>query len=150
MKKQKASAAARKKATCTDPNTVKALKWTYDLCQKEKVVALPGGFEGGADSLFASGKLAVYQAGALAMFTCQYVESDGLAPRDQPQHPLGATPGYKLFECGDGRWIHVGALQADFFQKLLVAMDQAELLLDPLFDQAPNRFKKARLTLYPR
>jgi crotonobetainyl-CoA:carnitine CoA-transferase CaiB-like acyl-CoA transferase len=81
-------------------------------------------------------------AGALAMHTCQYVESDGLAPRDQPQHPLGATPGYKLYECADGQWIHVGALQADFFQKLLVAMDQVELLLDPRFDQAPNRFQR--------
>jgi multiple sugar transport system substrate-binding protein len=57
-----------KKATLTDPNATKALRWIYDLCQKEKVVALPGGFEGNANDLFASGKLGMIMAGSLTVF----------------------------------------------------------------------------------
>jgi ABC-type glycerol-3-phosphate transport system substrate-binding protein len=57
-----------KKSIITEPNPTKGMRWTYDLCQTDKVVALPGSFQGSADALFGSGKLGSMQAGALAMF----------------------------------------------------------------------------------
>src|SRR5262249_35702713 len=57
-----------KKAIVTEPNAAKGMKWAYDLCQTDKVVALPGSFQGSAEALFGSGKLGSMQAGALAMF----------------------------------------------------------------------------------
>lgn len=57
-----------KKSLINDPNAVKALKWFNDLATKEKVVALPGSYQGSDTALFASGKASLFQAGALAMF----------------------------------------------------------------------------------
>jgi multiple sugar transport system substrate-binding protein len=65
-----------KKATVTEANAAKGMRWTYDLCQTDKVVALPGGFEGTPEALFASGKLASMQAGALAMFNLKAAIKD--------------------------------------------------------------------------
>lgn len=65
-----------KKAIVTEPNPTKGFRWVYDLAQKEKVVALPGGFQGSANDLFASGKLGSIQAGALAMFNVRLAIKD--------------------------------------------------------------------------
>jgi ABC-type glycerol-3-phosphate transport system substrate-binding protein len=56
-----------KKATITKAETARAMRWLYDLCQKEKVVALPGP-DVNANNLFASGKLGIVHAGSLTVF----------------------------------------------------------------------------------
>jgi crotonobetainyl-CoA:carnitine CoA-transferase CaiB-like acyl-CoA transferase len=54
-------------------------------------------------------------------------------PRGQP---LGATPSYRLYECGDGQWFFLGTLFANFYRKAYEALGIADhwetLALDPL------------------
>ncbi|MDX9999503.1 MAG: CoA transferase [Phenylobacterium sp.] len=54
-------------------------------------------------------------------------------PRAQP---LGASPSYRLYECADGRWLFVGTLFANFYQKLVEVMGLGDRWLafvaDPL------------------
>jgi crotonobetainyl-CoA:carnitine CoA-transferase CaiB-like acyl-CoA transferase len=54
-------------------------------------------------------------------------------PRGQP---LGASPSYRLYQCGDGRWFFLGTLFANFYVKVFQALrieDRwEELALDPL------------------
>ncbi len=57
-----------KKAAIADPNTTKALQWMYNLAQKDKVVALPGGFQGAITDLFASGKVGMFHGGSVQVF----------------------------------------------------------------------------------
>lgn len=58
-----------KKALLTDPKTLPAMQWIWDLCQKDKVDSLPGSIPSGQDvALFASGKIGVYHGGSLSVF----------------------------------------------------------------------------------
>jgi crotonobetainyl-CoA:carnitine CoA-transferase CaiB-like acyl-CoA transferase len=54
-------------------------------------------------------------------------------PRGQP---LGATPSYRLYECGDGQWFFLGTLFANFYRKAFEALGIAHhwetLAMDPL------------------
>ncbi|WP_293383387.1 CoA transferase [Phenylobacterium sp.] len=54
-------------------------------------------------------------------------------PRGQP---LGASPSYRLYQCGDGQWFFLGCLFANFYLKCFEAVGIAdrwdELALDPL------------------
>jgi crotonobetainyl-CoA:carnitine CoA-transferase CaiB-like acyl-CoA transferase len=54
-------------------------------------------------------------------------------PRGQP---LGATPSYRLYECGDGQWFFLGTLFANFYRKAFEALGIAHhwetLVMDPL------------------
>ncbi|WP_372786912.1 CoA transferase [Phenylobacterium sp.] len=54
-------------------------------------------------------------------------------PRGQP---LGASPSYRLYQCGDDQWFFLGALFANFYLKVFEAVGIAErweeLALDPL------------------
>ncbi len=54
-------------------------------------------------------------------------------PRGQP---LGASPSYRLYQCGDGQWFFLGTLFANFYLKVFQALrieDRwEELALDPL------------------
>ena len=54
-------------------------------------------------------------------------------PRGQP---LGASPSYRLYECGDGQWFFLGALFANFYVKVFqsVGLEHRweELTMDPL------------------
>jgi crotonobetainyl-CoA:carnitine CoA-transferase CaiB-like acyl-CoA transferase len=54
-------------------------------------------------------------------------------PRGQP---LGATPSYRLYQCGDGQWFFLGTLFANFYHKAFEALGIAQhwdaLALDPL------------------
>ncbi len=54
-------------------------------------------------------------------------------PRGQP---LGASPSYRLYRCGDGQWFFLGTLFANFYLKVFQALrieDRwEELALDPL------------------
>jgi crotonobetainyl-CoA:carnitine CoA-transferase CaiB-like acyl-CoA transferase len=49
--------------------------------------------------------------------------------------PLGATPSYRLYRCGDGQWFFLGALFANFYLKAIEAIGLMdvwqELVTDP-------------------
>ncbi|HZC16294.1 MAG TPA: CoA transferase, partial [Caulobacteraceae bacterium] len=49
--------------------------------------------------------------------------------------PLGALPSYRLYQCGDGGWLFLGALFANFYIKAIEALELheswAELAADP-------------------
>jgi crotonobetainyl-CoA:carnitine CoA-transferase CaiB-like acyl-CoA transferase len=49
--------------------------------------------------------------------------------------PLGASPSYRLYQCGDGRWLFLGTLFANFYVKAIEALELheswAELAADP-------------------
>ena len=57
-----------KKALLTDPKTLPAMQWIYDVCQKDKVDSLPGAIPSGQDNaLFASGKIGIIHGGSLSV-----------------------------------------------------------------------------------
>lgn len=57
-----------KKALLTDPKVMPAMQWIYDICQTDKVDALPGSIPSGKDNaLFSSGKIGVLQGGSLSV-----------------------------------------------------------------------------------
>ena len=51
--------------------------------------------------------------------------------------PQGGLPAYRMYPCGDGRWIHIGCLTRWFWEKLAIALDLLELATDPRFELAP-------------
>jgi alpha-methylacyl-CoA racemase len=48
----------------------------------------------------------------------------------------GSAPFYSTYECGDGRYVAVGALEAKFFAELLRLLDLDETALGPQRDRA--------------
>jgi len=57
-----------KKALLTDPKVQPAMQWIYDICQTDKVDALPGSIPSGKDNaLFSSGKIGILQGGSLSV-----------------------------------------------------------------------------------
>ena len=54
-------------------------------------------------------------------------------PRGQP---LGAIPSYRLYPCGDGKWLFLGTLFANFYVRAIEAMGLAkyfeDMVMDPL------------------
>ena len=50
--------------------------------------------------------------------------------------PLGATPSYRLYRCGDGQWFFLGTLFANFYLKAIEALGLMDvwqaLVMDPL------------------
>ncbi len=61
------------------------------------------------------------------------VLSDPPLPRGAP---LGALPSYRLYQCGDGQWLFLGTLFANFYAKAIEAMGLMalweDLVTDPL------------------
>lgn len=57
-----------KKCLLTDPKVEPAMKWIYDICQTDKVDALPGSIPSGKDTgVFATGKIGVLHGGSLTV-----------------------------------------------------------------------------------
>jgi crotonobetainyl-CoA:carnitine CoA-transferase CaiB-like acyl-CoA transferase len=54
-----------------------------------------------------------------------------------PQDPLGPIPCYRLFEASDGRYLFVACGNATFWNKFAIALDRADLVADPRFENAP-------------
>lgn len=66
-------------------------------------------------------------------------------------HPLGGGASYRLYRCGDGEWLFLGALFPHFFQKAVDAMGLTKLrhyppgvfdvggLMEHMFAQAPRQ-----------
>ncbi len=63
-----------KKSTLLDAAPKEAMRWVYDLATKEKVIALPGSYQGDP---FLNGTLGMEQAGSLLVFTRNKQNKDG-------------------------------------------------------------------------
>ncbi|MFO1467419.1 MAG: CaiB/BaiF CoA-transferase family protein [Steroidobacteraceae bacterium] len=56
---------------------------------------------------------------------------------DRALNPLaGGAPNYHCYECADGRFLSVGALERPFYERLLTAIGARPALLDEITDQA--------------
>ncbi len=76
--------------------------------------------------------------GALAARSPMLVRGEGVQTWDSAGRDLqGALPNYRLYETADGKWIHIGALVPDFWNKFSIAADLFELVTDPRFETAP-------------
>ncbi len=53
-------------------------------------------------------------------------------------HPHGGMPAYRMYPCADDKWIHIGCLTKWFWDKLAIALDLPELVVDTRFDTAPT------------
>jgi ABC-type glycerol-3-phosphate transport system substrate-binding protein len=67
-----------KKSTLTDAAPKEGMKWVYDLAHKEKVIALPGKYEGSTMQLFVNGNLGVFQGGSLDVVNVNNLNKNGL------------------------------------------------------------------------
>lgn len=52
--------------------------------------------------------------------------------------PQGGLPAYRMYPCGDGKWVHIGCLTREFWDKLAVALELFELATQPEFAAAPT------------
>jgi crotonobetainyl-CoA:carnitine CoA-transferase CaiB-like acyl-CoA transferase len=65
---------------------------------------------------------------------CSWFTFDSKSPRrKRPQvgGPAGNMPYYRLYECGDGEWIYLGALSDDFARRAFAILGVEHLLDDP-------------------
>ncbi|HEX2032776.1 MAG TPA: extracellular solute-binding protein [Chloroflexota bacterium] len=67
-----------KKSTLMDSGAKEAMRWVYELAHREKVVAVPGRYEGNLDQMFVNGLLGIQHAGSLSVFTINRMNRDGL------------------------------------------------------------------------
>jgi multiple sugar transport system substrate-binding protein len=66
-----------KKSTLLDARSKEAMRFIYDLANRERVIALPGSFEGSADNFFVNGKVGIAQQGSLGVFTINRLNQGG-------------------------------------------------------------------------
>ncbi|MEE9199536.1 MAG: CoA transferase [Dehalococcoidia bacterium] len=82
--------------------------------------------------------------GAMAMQAHHFV----VGPELQQTHeagrdPQGYLPGYRLYECSDGKWIFIACGNDAFWTKLCVTLGLEEFLSAPRFEAAPWVFGEA-------
>lgn len=56
--------------------------------------------------------------------------------------PQGGLPAYRMYPCGDGRWLHIGCLKREFWDKLAIGLDLLLLATDPRFSAAPTGWER--------
>lgn len=66
-----------KKSTMLDAKPKEAMKWVYDLANKERVVAIPGRLEGADQDNFLAGKIGIWQQGSLGVANVNKVNQGG-------------------------------------------------------------------------
>ena len=57
-------------------------------------------------------------------------------------HPHGGMPAYRMYPCADDNWIHIGCLTRWFWDKLSIALDLPELVIEPRFEAAPTGWER--------
>ena len=85
-------------------------------------------------------RLEVSQLGGAAALQIGGVQSDEVPTLPGGPAPMGSKgfiPVYRLFQAGDGLWFFVACGTPDFFNRLLIAIGQAELAGDPRVEGAP-------------
>jgi crotonobetainyl-CoA:carnitine CoA-transferase CaiB-like acyl-CoA transferase len=78
-------------------------------------------------------------AGALAQNGSVFIDADTPPPVEpRLRHPLGELPLYRLYQCQDGRWLHLGGLTPRFWPNIAIAVDRPDLISDPRFQNPPR------------
>lgn len=77
--------------------------------------------------------------GALAMQASQLldIERGDVFPGPRRTH-AGAQPLYRLYQCQDGRWLHLGVLTPRFWPGVALATGHPEWVSDPRYKTMPN------------
>jgi len=79
-------------------------------------------------------------SGSLAQQCAQLAEIERPGPLPALRRNVyGHLPLYRLYQCEDGRFLHLGLINARFWPRFCVAIDRPDLISDPRFD-APVRF----------
>jgi crotonobetainyl-CoA:carnitine CoA-transferase CaiB-like acyl-CoA transferase len=80
----------------------------------------------------------MYQ-GAMAIRSPMLPEADGISKMPSNNLlPQGGLPGYRMYPCADGKWLHIGCLTREFWDKFAVALDLLDLATEPEFELAPS------------
>ena len=67
------------------------------------------------------------------------------------RRPLGASPSYRTYECGDGQFLFLATLFSYFFQRALKAMDLTEIVLaEDVFPETVTEAMESRFREKPR
>lgn len=81
--------------------------------------------------------------GSVFMQGNHFIHRAGMAAdlRGGQRDPRGVKPGWRLYECSDGKWIFIACGTDTFWGKLCIALDMAEFTVSPRFRDAPWRFE---------
>jgi len=66
------------------------------------------------------------------------------------RRPLGASPSYRLYECGDGQFLFLATLFSYFFQRAVKAMGLEVALAEDVFPEDVTTLMEARFRQKPR
>ncbi len=66
------------------------------------------------------------------------------------RRPLGASPSYRLYECGDGKFLFLATLFSYFFQRAVKAMGLEVALAEDVFPEDVTALMEARFRQKPR
>jgi crotonobetainyl-CoA:carnitine CoA-transferase CaiB-like acyl-CoA transferase len=66
------------------------------------------------------------------------------------RRPLGASPSYRLYECGDGQFLFLATLFSYFFQRAVRAMGLEVALAEDVFPEDVTALMEARFRQKPR
>jgi crotonobetainyl-CoA:carnitine CoA-transferase CaiB-like acyl-CoA transferase len=66
------------------------------------------------------------------------------------RRPLGASPSYRLYECGDGKFLFLATLFSYFFQRAVKAMGLEVALAEDVFPEDVTALMEARFLQKPR
>src|SRR5215472_5175318 len=66
------------------------------------------------------------------------------------RRPLGASPSYRTYECGDGRFLFLATLFSYFFQRAVQAMGLTVALAEDVFPETVTQLMEARFREKPR
>jgi crotonobetainyl-CoA:carnitine CoA-transferase CaiB-like acyl-CoA transferase len=66
------------------------------------------------------------------------------------QRPLGASPSYRTYECGDGKFLFLATLFSYFFQRAVDAMGLSVALAEDVFPEDVTVMMEARFREKPR
>ena len=79
----------------------------------------------------------MYQ-GAIAIRSPMLPEADEISKLPSNNLlPQGGLPGYRMYPCADGKWLHIGCLTREFWDKFAIALDLLDLATEPEFELAP-------------
>ena len=86
--------------------------------------------------------------GALSLMTMNYGSlAAGLASTERGTHVVdGGAPFYNVYECADGQWVSVAAIETRFFQELLRRLEIPETLVPDRWDRRVWPALHAQLT----
>ena len=79
-------------------------------------------------------------AGSLALQLGAQVETETIPPRKKQASATGGKgnlPAYRMYQGSDGEWFYLGCVSAEFYNKMLIAIDRADLLANDQLGASP-------------